>query len=233
MQSSSNPAFFKPVASWRHFGIVIAIMLVVAVQGIVLQSKQSVSRASSNHIVIYVSLIIVEWALVYLVWRGIRKTHTTLRDLVGGRWESPRDVVRDFALGILLWVVLISIATAWKYAAGGGGLSESVTAALPRSGAERMLWVLVSISAGFAEEIVFRGYVQRQLEALTRSRWTALGLQALLFGVTHGYQGADAMVRISVLGLAFGLMAVWRQSLRPGIIAHSWTDMASGLFFMR
>lgn len=222
---------FKQLASWRHLGVLIAIMLVVAVQGIILQSKQSVADASSNHLAVYVSLIIMEWALVFLVWRGIRKTNTSLRDLVGGRWETPRDVLRDIVLGFLLWLVLISIAITWKYTSGGGGLSESVAAALPKSAAERMLWVFVSISAGVAEEIVFRGYCQRQFEALTRKRWTALGLQALLFGVTHGYQGVDAMVRITVLGLAFGLMALWRQSLRPGIIAHSWTDMASGLFY--
>ncbi len=222
---------FKPVASWRHFGVLVAIMLVVAVQGLVLQSKQSVADASSNHLVVYVSLIIMEWALVYLVWRGIRKTNTKLSDLVGGRWTAPRDVVRDIALGFLLWLILVGIAITWKLTAGGGGLSESVAAALPKSPAEQIVWVFVSISAGIAEEIVFRGYCQRQFEALTRSQWSALGLQALLFGVTHGYQGVDAMARITVLGLAFGLMAVWRRSLRPGIIAHAWTDTASGLFY--
>jgi len=222
---------FKPVASWRHFGVLIAIMLIVAVQGFVMQSRQSASSPSTNHIALYISLVIMEWALVYLVWRGIRKTNTTLSDLVGGRWNSPRDVLRDFALGLLLWMVLISIAITWRFAAGGGGLSESVAAALPKSPAERTLWIFVAISAGVAEEIVFRGYCQRQFEALTRNQWTALGLQALLFGVTHGYQGLDAMARITVLGVAFGLMAVWRRSLRPGIIAHSWTDTASGLFY--
>jgi membrane protease YdiL (CAAX protease family) len=206
-------------------------MLFVAVQGFILQSKKTVADASSNHVIVYVSLIIMEWALVFLVWRGIRKTNTTLRDLVGGKWESPRDVLRDAALGLLLWLTLVSIAIAWRYTAGGGGLSESVAAALPKSPAERIVWVFVSISAGVAEEIVFRGYCHRQFEALTRSQWRALGLQAVLFGVTHGYQGVDAMARITVLGLAFGLMALWRQSLRPGIIAHSWTDTASGLFY--
>ena len=222
---------FKQIASWRHLGVLIVIMLVVAVQGIILQSKKSLGDASSNHVAVYVSLIIMEWALVFRVWRGIRKTYTTLGVLVGGRWESPRVVLRDVVLGFLLWLILVSIAIAWKYTAGGGGLSESVAAALPKSSTERIIWVFVAISAGVAEEIVFRGYCQRQFEALTGSQLKALALQAVLFGVTHGYQGFDAMARITVLGLAFGVMAVWRKSLRPGIIAHSWTDMASGLFY--
>ena len=58
-------------------------------------------------------------------------------------------------------------------------------------------------------------------------------LQSILFGVSHGYQGIGAMLRISVLALAFGFVAVIRRSLRPGIIAHAWTDIASGLLGSR
>jgi hypothetical protein len=29
--------------------------------------------------------------------------------------------------------------------------------------------------------------------------------------------------------MLFTLLSEWRKSLRPGIIAHAWTDLASGL----
>lgn len=219
------------VASWRHFAIVITIMILVAVQGVAVHARQTAPGASMNKSVFFVSLIAMEAALVYLVWRGIRPTGTTLSDLVGGRWQSPRDVIRDLGLALLLWLALVGIAIAWRQTSGSGGLSESVVAMLPRSPLERGIWIVLSIVAGAAEEIVFRGYCQRQFEALTGSRWIALILQALLFGVSHGYQGIEAMLRITVLGIAFGLMAIWRRSLRPGIIAHAWTDIASGLFY--
>lgn len=221
---------FKPVASWRHFALVIAIMTLIAIRGLMFVSKGQGAVTTPNHIALYISLILVEAALVYLVWRGIRATGTTLHDLIGGRWNSPRDIVRDFALGLLLWIVLLAIASIWRNVGGGGGLSESVNAMLPDTLPEKILWIGASMSAGFAEEVTFRGYCHRQFQALTNSRWIAAALQAILFGVSHGYQGVDAMIRISVLGLAFGLMSIWRRSLRPAIIAHSWTDIASGLF---
>jgi membrane protease YdiL (CAAX protease family) len=55
-------------------------------------------------------------------------------------------------------------------------------------------------------------------------------LQALLFGVSHGYQGVDACARIALFGLLFGLIAIWRRNLRAGVVAHAWTDIAAGLF---
>jgi membrane protease YdiL (CAAX protease family) len=55
-------------------------------------------------------------------------------------------------------------------------------------------------------------------------------LQALLFGISHGYQGIEACVRIAVYGALFGLLALWRGSLRPGMMAHAGSDILSGIF---
>ena len=53
--------------------------------------------------------------------------------------------------------------------------------------------------------------------------------EAVLFGVTHGYQGVESCLRITVYGLLFGLLASWRRSLRPGMLAHALTDVLAGL----
>jgi membrane protease YdiL (CAAX protease family) len=222
-------AGFKQIASWRHLGVGVAIMIAIAAQGLMFQSKAGESRLPRGPM-IYLSLILMELALIYLVWRGVKPTGTTLRDLIGGRWQSAADVLRDIALAFVLWLTLIGIALAWRAIAGGNGLPTSVAAMLPQTTAEIVMWIALSISAGAAEEIVFRGYLQRQFAALTGSSWIALVMQALLFGVSHGYQGIEAMLRITLLAIAFGLMALWRKSLRPGIIAHAWTDIASGVF---
>jgi hypothetical protein len=47
----------------------------------------------------------------------------------------------------------------------------------------------VAITAGICEEIVYRGYLQRQLSAFTGSLPIAVCLQAAIFGAAHLYQG--------------------------------------------
>jgi hypothetical protein len=37
------------------------------------------------------------------------------------------------------------------------------------------------------------------------------------------------MVVISVSGALFGLLALWRDSLRPGMVAHAWADIFGGI----
>jgi membrane protease YdiL (CAAX protease family) len=111
----------------------------------------------------------------------------------------------------------------------GTGHAASIAPLVPHGVVEAVLWVLLSVSAGISEELVFRGYLQRQLTALTGRTSLALLLQAAVFGIAHGYQGARACLSIAIYGVLFTLLALWRKSLRPGMIAHAWTDIAGGL----
>jgi membrane protease YdiL (CAAX protease family) len=99
---------------------------------------------------------------------------------------------------------------------------------LPRTALEVVCWIGTSASAGFCEEFVFRGYVQRQLLALSQSTWVAVLCQGLVFGVMHAYQGWRLVILISVIGMLFGALAAWRKTLRVGMVAHGWTDVWSG-----
>ena len=91
------------------------------------------------------------------------------------------------------------------------------------------LWVGVSLAAGVCEEIVFRGYLQRQLTAMTGHAGIAILLQAIIFGVGHGYQGWKPMITISAVGFILGVLAWWRGNLRAGMIAHTALDLLAGL----
>jgi membrane protease YdiL (CAAX protease family) len=53
-------------------------------------------------------------------------------------------------------------------------------------------------------------------------------ISATVFGAAHGYEGGPRMMLIGIYGLMFGLLAWWRKSLRPGMIAHAWHDAISG-----
>jgi hypothetical protein len=130
------------------------------------------------------------------------------------------------------------------YAAGQAGLHEHalspdpsrleavrVLAQLaPANGKEIAAWVLLCMFAGFAEEIVFRGYLQRQFIGWARGRST-IGIlaSAMVFGSAHGYQGARSMALLTVFGALFSLLALYRRSLRAGIFAHAWHDLIAGL----
>jgi membrane protease YdiL (CAAX protease family) len=233
---SPQPASRAPraIAPWWHTALLVGFFLCLTAAGAVFQSAApSHPQAAKGHppvLYIYLSMLAGEWALVLYVWRGgLRRSGTTLRALIGGRWGSAGDVARDVALAAGLWVAWHLVEMGWGRLLGSGHAAP-IEDYLPRRAVECLLWVLLSLSAGFCEELVYRGYLQRQFEAWTRRPWIAVVLQAAIFGVSHGYQGAMACAKIALFGLFFGLLAMWRGSLRPGMIAHAATDLIGGIF---
>jgi hypothetical protein len=50
----------------------------------------------------YISVLVLEWLLVLYVRMGVHKRGVRLRDVVGGRWTSPKEVMKDIALALLI-----------------------------------------------------------------------------------------------------------------------------------
>ena len=226
LASSEKPVPMRPM--W----VLVGVFLAMALWGALAQRQAAPSTAfprPASPAAIYAGLVLMEWGLVLYVWSaGLGRRPGSLRQLIGGRWSRPRDVAVDAAIGLLTWAVWSAVSLLWRSWSGPDS-AASIDSLLPHRLHEIGLWILLSMSAGFCEELVFRGYLQRQLHVLTGSAPLALLLQAALFGVSHGYQGARACLRITVYGLFFGGLAMWRRSLRPGMIAHAWTDIAGGL----
>ena len=221
----------EPVAPWPHTIILAIVFLGLAVVGAVFQRRASTHPLStgSSHIVLYTSLIAMEYGLFRYVNAGLARRGVTMKNLIGGSWNSLGDVLRDAGLALGVWAIWFGVGRLWGHVFD-PSQAASIQAFLPRRPLEIALWIAVSISAGISEEIAFRGYFQRQFGALTGSRWAAVCLQAVLFGVGHGYQGGQAMAKIALFGVLFGALAIWRGSLRPGIMAHALGDMLSGIF---
>jgi len=226
------PAATDASAPMRPLLVMIGVFLAIGIWGAIAQRQTAHDTAlplPARPAAVYFGLILMEWGLALYVWRaGLRGSGAALRSLIGGRWSGLRDVGVDAAIAFLTWAGWTAASRIW-FRVWGADSAASVDSLLPHRPHEVALWILLSLSAGFSEELVFRGYLQTRLRALTGSLPLALLLQALVFGVSHGYQGVGACLRISAYGLAFGGLAAWRRTLRPGMLAHAWTDIAAGL----
>ena len=217
-----------PIAPYRHTFILMAIFLLLAAAGFLFQSKGTLGPAShANAVQLYVAMIALEWGLLLYVRAGMRKSGTTLRHLIRPRL-SGRGIGADILLATGMWLVWTGFEFGYAHFIG-DATHVSIKPLLAQTPIEVVLWIVLSVSAGICEEAAFRGYFQRQFGALTGSTILGIVLQALLFGVAHGYEGVDATIKIVAFGLLFGAVAAWRKSLGPGIMAHAVTDIVAGL----
>ena len=89
------------------------------------------------------------------------------------------------------------------------------------------------ITAGFVEEFLWRGYLINRLVDLqgkkTTLSWTvAVVFSAIIFGLGHANQGLVGIVKISLIGLMFGIAFLTvRRNLWPLVIVHVVLDVVS------
>jgi membrane protease YdiL (CAAX protease family) len=230
--SSASHLSSRPlIAPAWHTIVFISIFVGLSVAGGFFRhaAKQQPQAAvpSGNAVSGYISIVVFEWLLVLYVRMGVHKRGVRLRDLVGGRWATPKDVMKDIALGAGLWAVWIGLMN--PHILGEG--TNAAQGLLPQGILESLAWIPLALSAGFCEELAFRGYFQRQFQAITGSAGWAVLIQAIVFGVGHLYEGVGPVGRITLFGVLFGLLALWRKSLRPGMIAHAWSDIFGVIIF--
>jgi membrane protease YdiL (CAAX protease family) len=193
----SQKTAVRPIASWPHLAGFLLIMAGLTAWGF--HSQQAgIGKAGdaaagqlaghNEWLSFYLTSILGNCALLYYCWAGVHHYGGNLATLTGGRWTSWKAVFSDLAVALPFWVL-------WEAVAYGVarlmGPSEAKSASdlLPKSLLEILLWIAVSVTAGFCEEIQCRGYLQRQFHALSGNVVTAVLGQALVFGLIHSYQG--------------------------------------------
>jgi membrane protease YdiL (CAAX protease family) len=89
---------------------------------------------------------------------------------------------------------------------------------------EIILAFIASLSAGFTEEIIYRGYLQQSLNRWLGNPWLAIALQAEAFAIAHTYEGVYSVAAIAIESLLTGYLAYRLGNLRLVIAAHATVD---------
>ena len=232
------PAPVKPtlIAPLWHTLLITALILGNSFLG---SSKLGAVHGSGARILLYGGTFVTQFVLVLIIWFGIRLRGVRMRDLIGGRWKTVESFLLDVALAIGFLVVALVLLFGVRIALGTidlHNLEKSKDDAMrmlsplaPHTYLEAGFFVLLSVCAGLFEEIIFRGYLQRQLGALGQNAVIGIVVSGAIFGLAHGYQGGRMMVAIGIFGVFFGIMAYLRKSLRPGMIAHAMQDSIAGI----
>ena len=216
------------IAPWWHTALLVALLLGASV----LSGRQAHRAAlGGHHVARYGLTIVSEMVLLLLAWWGLRMRRVPIAEVLqfhpGWRaWAEDLVAAAVFWLTSAAILVVIGLALRVAHLA---TPTKTVMALAPRTGLELLLWIVLSITAGFCEELVFRGYFLRQFSSLGAGVGLGVLASSLLFGVSHGYEGAAGMIAITVYGALFCALVFMRRSLRPGMMAHAWHDIFSGV----
>lgn len=222
------PQRYPRIASSIHMVVVLAIMGGWTFWQKIRMDRLSVA-AHPDRLQGYVLGICFEWVLFAVVLAGLRRRTGSFRIVLGDRWHSRRQLLRDICIALGFWIVASALLWVCGWVLQIHGNNPAITAMLPHGMLEVVLWIVLSITAGICEEAIFRGYLQPQFMALTRNAPAGVLLSATVFGAAHAYQGFKMVILIAFYGAMFGGLSYWRGSVRTGMIAHAWQDSLNGV----
>lgn len=226
--SASGYDPYRRIADPMHTILFLAVEAVLAYGGAI-RTHQLRASANPDRIYLYARLIAGEWLLLAFVIAGLRVHGTPVRAILGERWRSIVDFLRDLGIGLVFWMVTLVVISVLGGISGDHGDNRAVQFLLPHGRAEMALWVALSLTAGICEEALYRGYLQRQVSALAKSVPVGIVFSAAVFAGVHSYQGWRRAAMIGVGAVMSGMLAHWCKSVRPGMIAHAWQDATAPL----
>ncbi|HEX4901587.1 MAG TPA: type II CAAX endopeptidase family protein [Acidimicrobiales bacterium] len=224
-----GPAGGAPPPRWGVPDLIVAFLTAqfASALGFALYaSVQGVPLAELDREVLTIGEIALLQAPLWLGLLGVPLLATRLRgggprrDL--GLWTTVRDAPRGLAIGVACQLVLVPIVTLPVFLltdADQADLEEPARELTDKAqGAGVLLLVLVVVvMAPLAEEVFFRGMLQRTL-ARSMPIWPAMILASVLFGVSH-FQPLQ-LPALAAFGLVLSLLVHRSGRLGPAIWAH-------------
>ena len=193
----------------------LALGQIVLARGVVIERVPAYLNSGSSILLLGASGLFMGQGLVGLSGLGL---------------EAPWSVANLIWTGVL---VVVGIGTLLVFLVVRRVLqieeTELVHELMPVTGKEKSLFSVLSLCAGFGEEMAYRGYAISALVVATGSATFALVLTSATFGVLHAYQGPIGVARTGVIGLIMGGAFLYTGSLWPPIVAHALIDLMVGL----
>lgn len=174
-------------------------------------------------------IIIIGWYLlqIYLVSNILSSSGWNWTD-IGFPFSKKKTIYLIvgyllFAFGLLVFIELAlanSIVDTEKL--------NSISSLTPKTTTARVIFIIMGLVAGLAEEIVYRGFAIRAFESNKVNKWLAVLIATIPFIFQHGLKSIDQFWWFATTGIAFGLLFLFLKKLTVNIIIH-WLVILSAM----
>jgi membrane protease YdiL (CAAX protease family) len=164
--------------------------------------------------------------------------------MLRARGERPAQVFlglrrpgREAGLGLALTpvifggtaVVLVALRWAWPWL---HNVATNPFESVIQTPADAVILGAAAVLGGGLKEELQRAFILRRFDQHLGGAWVGLVLYSLVFGAGHVMQGWDIGIMTALLGLAWGMIYLWRRSTVAPIVSHCGFNAAQIVQFL-
>ncbi len=221
--------FRKSVGTYIVLGFLIFLFPGVNLLVAVLGGNEMDFGSLDPILFIFLPTVLMLWAIVLIVLLALWREKSNLTSIGMGL-----PTLTHVGIGILFFIgsSIVLMLLQLIITALGIPFSNNTDQILEIAVDHMWWWLIISITAAFCEEIIYRGYLMTRVKGLTRSGWAIpIIASTLAFASGHFYQGIGGAIVIGTYGLLFCGLYIMTGSIWPGIIAHFIQDYSAVFLF--
>ncbi|MBT8172152.1 CPBP family intramembrane metalloprotease [Candidatus Bathyarchaeota archaeon] len=214
-----NQLFWKAKSAFYFYLFLIGGLLLGSIIVSIILFELGFDPIQLNFPSALISLPINEGIILLGSFLFAKKNNITLEKL-GLKKPSFKVLLIIFFATFFLILLALGISIFEQILLGPDPQAEIITAAiLPKDFIQLVLLIIISLTlVGPAEEIAFRGIVQRGFES-SYGKNIGLIVASLLFGILHGLNSLRAIIPVTIISLILGY--VWQKTDR-NTFASAW-----------
>jgi len=212
----------KLVPNTRHSIVQLMVAIIgvfITIFGITMFNRYLLMQFSLG--VRMLLMIVTQWSMM-LVPIILVKIN---RDKFGDYWMITENIPKQIMIGIILALFMSLFLTIVPILLGFKEMVGSTSYSQPWQFIYEFVYVIIGVA--LAEEFVFRGYIFNKLLEIKNSRWFAIIMSSMLFGIFHIFNGNLLQVFMTaILGFLF---CIFREKIKDCtllslVIAHGLYD---------
>jgi len=198
-----------------YFPIIFNLVSMITVGALYAFSPEHFVNQELLNTVLYLEVFIIEWSIGYIVIRklginGVKRLIIPKKKL---RWLP--SILVCVSLNLLFTIYMV-LALVFGRIQPWGDLNFFQIF---------FFIVLTPLTAGFVEELIWRGYFVEKLLAMNKSEWKAVVYSSVSFAFIHGVILVDKLIVTFLFGIIAGLYYVKERNLPVLIVSHVILDV--------
>jgi len=213
---------------WKVMLVLIGFPLVSTLISLMLLHRNMFSATGLGFFSVFWLIITLWYALQIMIVKQFLGSEGYTLAQIGFSFKSRKTFWLIFAYLVFATLLIVFVEMALRQRNGAASHLSDFANLSPVSLEQRIIFVIMGLLAGLAEEIVYRGFAIHSLMGYKINPWLAILFAAIPFVFQHGLKSIPQFSWFFSMGIVFGLLYVVFKRLSLNIVIH-WLIILSAI----